>query len=166
MKYLIYADGACPRNGRRGARAQGSFAAYRLKDNEAYSNALHERLAGMLPMHHESRFDIVPAVYDGHPGQVTNNMAEAQSLCTAIVWACSNGLFDCDNEIHICMDSKLILSQFLGVYKTKEPHLMAVYRRIYDILGQQSKKLGCDAEKLVHLHWISGEVMKRSVIAH
>ncbi|MBR4608758.1 MAG: hypothetical protein IKO41_21440 [Lachnospiraceae bacterium] len=160
MKYLIYADGACPRNGRRGARTQGSFAVYILKDSEVYSNALHERLAGVPPLHHESRFDIVPA------GQVTNNMAEAQALCTAIVWACSNGLFGCDNEIHICMDSKLILSQFLGVYKTKESHLMAVYRKIYDILGQQSKKLGCNVEKLVHLHWISGEVMKASVIAH
>jgi ribonuclease HI len=163
MNYLIYADGACQGNGNSDAEAQGSFAVYRLADGPVVVNdELHERLASARPLHHDARFAVLPA---GN-GRGTNNMAEATALYTALAWACDNNLLEPGNEVHVCMDSQLILSQFMGVYRTREQHLRQVYTRTYDMLARQSAKVGCDVEKLIHLHWITGKVMKASVIAH
>lgn len=162
MDYLVYVDGLCKRNGSRDAEAGGSFAVYRLEKGEKVDNGLHDRLARRMPLYHDSEFAVVVSDQD----QATNNYAEAVSLHTAISWLISSGLLTDGNTIHICMDSQLVLNQVVGMYKTKKIHLKKIYMSIYDMLGKHGKAIGMNAEKLITFHWISGDVMKASVIAH
>lgn len=170
MDYLVYVDGLCKRNGSSDAEARGSFAVYRLEKGEkvddslhdSLHNSLHARLARRMPLYHDSEFAVVVSEQE----QATNNYAEAVSLQTAIAWLISSGLLVQGNTIHICMDSQLVLNQIVGMYKTKKIHLKKIYMSIYDMLDKHSKAIGTNAEKLIAFHWISGDVMKASVIAH
>lgn len=162
MDYLVYVDGLCKRNGSSDAEAGGSFAVYRLEKGEKVDDSLHVRLARRMPLYHNSKFAVVVSEQE----QATNNYAEAVSLQTAIAWLISGGLLVQGNTIHICMDSQLVLNQIVGMYKTKKIHLKKIYMSIYDMLDKHSKAIGTNAEKLIAFHWISGDVMKASVIAH
>lgn len=162
MDYLVYVDGLCKRNGSSDAEAGGSFAVYRLEKGEKVDDSLHVRLARRMPLYHDSEFAVVVSGQE----QATNNYAEAVSLQTAIAWLISGGLLVQGNTIHICMDSQLVLNQIVGMYKTKKIHLKKIYMSIYDMLDKHSKAIGTNAEKLIAFHWISGDVMKASVIAH
>lgn len=162
MDYLVYVDGLCKRNGSSDAEAGGSFAVYRLEKGEKVDDSLHVRLARRMPLYHDSEFAVVVSEQE----QATNNYAEAVSLQTAIAWLISGGLLVQRNTIHICMDSQLVLNQIVGMYKTKKIHLKKIYMSIYDMLDKHSKAIGTNAEKLIAFHWISGDVMKASVIAH
>lgn len=162
MDYLVYVDGLCKRNGSSDAEAGGSFAVYRLEKGEKVDDSLHVRLARRMPLYHDSEFAVVVSEQE----QATNNYAEAVSLQTAIAWLISGGLLVQGNTIHICMDSQLVLNQIVGMYKTKKIHLKKIYMSIYDMLDKHSKAIGTNAEKLITFHWISGDVMKASVIAH
>lgn len=162
MDYLVYVDGLCKRNGSSDAEAGGSFAVYRLEKGEKVDDSLHARLARRMPLYHDSEFAVVVSGQE----QATNNYAEAVSLQTAIAWLISSGLLVHGNTIHICMDSQLVLNQIVGMYKTKKIHLKKIYMSIYDMLDKHSKVIGTNAEKLIAFHWISGDVMKASVIAH
>ena len=162
MDYLVYVDGLCKRNGSSDAEAGGSFAVYRLEKSEKVDDSLHVRLARRMPLYHDSEFAVVVSEQE----QATNNYAEAVSLQTAIAWLISGGLLVQGNTIHICMDSQLVLNQIVGMYKTKKIHLKKIYMSIYDMLDKHSKAIGTNAEKLIAFHWISGDVMKASVIAH
>ncbi|MGF0009273.1 MULTISPECIES: hypothetical protein [Desulfovibrio] len=162
MDYLVYVDGLCKRNGSSDAEAGGSFAVYRLEKGEKVDDSLHVRLARRMPLYHDSEFAVVVSEQE----QATNNYAEAVSLQTAIAWLISGGLLVQGNTIHICMDSQLVLNQIVGMYKTKKIHLKKIYMSIYDMLDKHSKAIGTNAEKLIAFHWISGDVMKASVIAH
>lgn len=162
MDYLVYVDGLCKRNGSSDAEAGGSFAVYRLEKGEKVGDSLHVRLARRMPLYHDSEFAVVVSEQE----QATNNYAEAVSLQTAIAWLISGGLLVQGNTIHICMDSQLVLNQIVGMYKTKKIHLKKIYMSIYDMLDKHSKAIGTNAEKLIAFHWISGDVMKASVIAH
>ena len=152
MRCVVYCDGACRRNGKSDAEAEGSFAVYDVGRHAAITPELHERLRTEKPLHFEHRFAVVA-------DRPTNNLAEATALEAALRWCKANGLINNNNEIHICMDSQLVLSQFLGVYQTRSPALRAVYQRIYAMLGKEN-------ERAIHLHWIRGEVMKASILAH
>lgn len=162
MDYLVYVDGLCKRNGSNDAEAGGSFAVYRLEKGEKVDDSLHARLARRMPLYHDSEFAVVVSEQE----QATNNYAEAVSLQMAIAWLISGGLLVQGNTIHICMDSQLVLNQIVGMYKTKKIHLKKIYMSIYDMLDKHSKAIGTNAEKLIAFHWISGDVMKASVIAH
>ncbi len=162
MDYLVYVDGLCKRNGSSDAEAGGSFAVYRLEKGEKVDDSLHVRLARRMPLYHDSEFAVVVSEQE----QATNNYAEAVSLQTAIAWLISGGLLVQGNTIHICMDSQLVLNQIVGMYKTKKIHLKKIYMSIYDMLDKHSKAIGTNAEKLIAFHWISGDIMKASVIAH
>lgn len=162
MDYLVYVDGLCKRNGSSDAEAGGSFDVYRLEKGEKVDDSLHVRLARRMPLYHDSEFAVVVSEQE----QATNNYAEAVSLQTAIAWLISGGLLVQGNTIHICMDSQLVLNQIVGMYKTKKIHLKKIYMSIYDMLDKHSKAIGTNAEKLIAFHWISGDVMKASVIAH
>lgn len=162
MDYLVYVDGLCKRNGSSDAEAGGSFAVYRLEKGEKVDDSLHARLVRRMPLYHDSEFAVVVSEQE----QATNNYAEAVSLQTAIAWLISGGLLVQGNTIHICMDSQLVLNQIVGMYKTKKIHLKKIYMSIYDMLDKHSKAIGTNAEKLIAFHWISGDVMKASVIAH
>ena len=174
MDYLVYVDGLCKRNGSSDAEAGGSFAVYRLEKGEKVDDSLHDslhnslhdslhaRLARRMPLYRDSEFAVVVSGQE----QATNNYAEAVSLQTAIAWLISSGLLVQGNTIHICMDSQLVLNQIVGMYKTKKIHLKKIYMSIYDMLDKHSKAIGTNAEKLIAFHWISGDVMKASVIAH
>ena len=162
MDYLVYVDGLCKRNGSSDAEAGGSFAVYRLEKGEKVDDSLHVRLARRMPLYHDSEFAVVVSEQE----QATNNYAEAVSLQTAIAWLISGGLLVQGNTIHICMDSQLVLNQIVGMYKTKKIHLKKIYMSIDDMLDKHSKAIGTNAEKLIAFHWISGDVMKASVIAH
>lgn len=162
MDYLVYVDGLCRRNGSSDAEAGGSFAVYSLEKGEKVDDSLHARLARRMPLYHDSEFAVVVSEQE----QATNNYAEAVSLQTAIAWLISSGLLVQGNTIHICMDSQLVLNQIVGMYKTKKIHLKKIYMSIYDMLDKHSKAIGTNAEKLIAFHWISGDVMKASVIAH
>ena len=156
--YLLYCDGACSKNGTTEAKAEYSFAAYDMNGLE-YKKGLHNKLKECKPLKHIQRAAVVT-------DYGTNNLAEATALFSAIAWVIEMGFLTAENNIHICMDSKLILSQFLGIYGVKNKRLKDIYQNTYALLQRESKRQNIDVEKLIHLHWISGEVMKESVIGH
>lgn len=162
MQYIVYVDGFCKGNGRSDAKAGGSFAVYKLEDGDMINDALHQKLRGIPPLYHDREFSVVVMEKE----HATNNYAEATALRTAISWLISGGLLIPGNRIHICMDSQLVLNQVSGLYKTRSDHLRKIYQSIYALLGQHEKKIGMNAEKLISFHWISGDIMKASVIAH
>lgn len=158
MRYLAYADGSCVGNGRYNARMRGSFAVYSIGAGEIN----HEKLKEENPIIHVSMFTI-PALENVRP---TNNIAEACSLRNAIFWLMKNAYLKEDNEIVLCMDSELVLSQFCGVYGIKRRYLREIYAEIYKTLSDYSEKSGFNAEKCLTLKWIPGEIMKSSIIGH
>jgi len=160
MNYLVYADGACSGNGRKDAVAEGSFAVYAIGEIKNVDQALHDHLINEKPYHHEARFSVFTN------GRGTNNIAEARTLQAALIWLVKRGLFQPENHIHLCMDSQLVLSQFKGLYKVRNPQLRKVYDEIYDVLRKESLLKGFDVDGHIHLNWIPGDVMKASVIAH
>lgn len=159
MQYVIYADGSCENNGRQDASMEGSFAAFELADEDT---VVHEDLLGRVPIVHESRRRLLP--FEG--GQPTNNMAEALSLHMAVAFACTRKLLAPGNRVLLFMDSELILKQFTGLYKTKNSLLRKIYRSIYDMLARHSQGIGDNALKYLKVDWVSGDIMKRSVIGH
>lgn len=162
MEYLVYVDGFCKGNGKRDAKAGGSFAVYKLGQDDRIGAGLHARLATRMPLYHDREFIVVVPDRD----HATNNFAEAASLRTAIAWLITSGLLVHGNTIHICMDSQLVLNQVTGMYKTNKLHLRKIYMSIYDMLEKHSRSIGENAEKLISFHWISGDIMKASGIAH
>lgn len=161
MNYYIYADGGCKNNGKHGkAEPFCSFAVYRCSRTPEGAE-LHRQLKSLKPVHHASRLALHCA--DHVP---TNNQAEANALAMAIAWCVNEKLVSPVNDIHIFMDSELVLNQFLGLYRTRHRHLRDVYSGIYTMLGNHSKKHGFDAEKCFHLKWIPGETMKQTIIGH
>ena len=159
MNFLMYADGLCPNNGRYGkANSQGSFAVYSL-NHRGYSEDIHEDLRTEHPLCHEEKFQIVAT-------NPTNNIAEAKSLSTGIMWCLKTGILSKGNVLHICMDSRLVLEQFSGVSQTKNRYLLDVYKSLYQVLDHYRKDTGYDPEKSIALHWIPGTIMKESIIAH
>ena len=158
MRCLIYADGACPGNGGANAKMQGSFAAYIVGEEEID----HEALIKEKPLCHFPYLS-----FPTPPGtRSTNNFAEACTLRQALAWALKEGLFAEGNHITVCMDSELVICQFSGLYRTRNPALREVYASIYKMFKAYQDKNGVDPEKLFTLTWISGEVMKQSVIGH
>ncbi len=158
MRYLIYADGACPGNGKADARMEGSFAVYKIGAGEPD----HAALALERPKWFFPRLSFLPA-----PGQrSTNNVAEACTLRQTMLWALKEGLFTEDNHLTICMDSQLVIYQFSGLYKTKSQQIREIYQSIYRAFKEHKEQTGIDPEKLFTLEWISGETMKASVIGH
>lgn len=159
MYYLVYADGACENNGRTDACIEGSFAVYEFEEEQVID---HSSLFGKPPLYHAQRHRLVP-----FEGKVpTNNMAEALTLHMALSWACENNVLRPDNLVHIFMDSELVLRQFTGSYVTRNATLFRIYRKIYDMLADYSRKIGDNVEKFIRLDWVSGEIMKKSVIGH
>ena len=162
MQYLVYVDGFCKGNGRSDAVAGGSFAVYKLDGGDTVNSTIHEKLCGVTPLYHDKEFAVVVADKE----HATNNYAEATALRTAIVWLITGGVLIPGNKIHICMDSQLVLNQIAGLYKTRSSHLRKIYQSIYAMLEKHGESIGMNAEKLISFHWISGDIMKASVIAH
>ena len=155
--YVLSVDGGCPKNGTHEADTMfGSFAIYKFKKPCIVNSDLHKLLQRREPMFFVSRALLVSTKRN------TNNLAEARTLQFVITWLYSRKLFKPDNKFHIVMDSKLVLSQFVGVTQVKNVHLKKIYMTIYNLLGS----LDYDVDSTINLHWISGDLMKQSVIGH
>ena len=92
---------------------------------------------------HEKLCGVTPLYHDKEFAVVvadkehaTNNYAEATALRTAIAWLITGGVLIPGNKIH------------------------------YAMLEKHGESIGMNAEKLISFHWISGDIMKASVIAH
>ena len=163
MNYLVYCDGACSNNGNAlDAVASGSFAAYMLGESAKYSDDIHEKLMHEKPIIHKSRFSISLL----GEGPATNNVAEATTLGVAISWLIENNLLVQENTVHVCMDSQLILTQMIGMAKVRNTRLRMIYQGIYANLARASEKVGYNVEPVIHFHWISGDLMKQTIIGH
>jgi ribonuclease HI len=71
-------------------------------------------------------------------GITTNNVAEYNSLIAALKVAGKHTA----KEVHIIMDSELVIRQMNGTYKVKKPHLLGLHRK--------AKELEKDFEKVVY----------------
>ena len=151
MQYLIYADGSY-----HDRVTDGSFAVYLISNSECV-DLLHNVLKNEQPLHIARRIR-----FNGR----TNNFAEASILQSAIIWCCNNNVFEQDIKVHICMDSQLVLSQFIGLSRTNCKHLRSIYSNIYSLLRNKCDKLKKELDELVHFHWITGKTMKESIIGH
>lgn len=56
-------------------------------------------------------------------GIATNNVAEYKAVIKALLWLLENKEIIKNREIHIFLDSKLIFSQILGIFKIKQAKL-------------------------------------------
>lgn len=63
-------------------------------------------------------------------GETTNNVAEYTALIEALKLAKSLG----GTDLHISMDSELIVKQMLGEYKIKQPHLLELAVKVKKLL--------------------------------
>ena len=155
MQYLIYADGSY-----HDKIADGSFAVYLISDDECI-DLLHSTLKNEQPLHISRR---IRFAHDSK--KTTNNFAEASILQAVIIWCCSNNVFEQDIVVHICMDSQLVLGQFVGLSKTNSKKLKNIYCSIYNLLATKSSQLNKKLDQLLKFHWVSGKVMKASIIGH
>ena len=162
-KLLMYSDGACTFNGRKGAAASGSFAAYLVPCGTIWgwhgpeSEEKHLRLKEEgRPLVHMEKMTVVAGAHE----RPTNNLAEAKTLESALIWA-RNYVRDHHDDVtsvEVCMDSRTIEYQLKGVYRTNAEHLKRIHARILDIIDE--------IEVPVHLVWIPGTLMKQTIIAH
>lgn len=57
-------------------------------------------------------------------GEATNNVAEYKAVIAGLEWIASNkDLFSTIEEIRVCVDSQLLYSQVVGIYKVKNNNL-------------------------------------------
>lgn len=160
MRYIAYCDGAF--SAKSGA-GEGSFAVYTLAPDEEFDvDGVHARLEERQPIYHAARFSVCS------PGCVsmTNNIAEARTLQTAICWLLENGALSRDNRVHLFMDSRCVICQFTGMYQVRKGYLLTIYREIHAMLSDHAKRNNLYMPDILRLHWISGELMKRTVISH
>jgi ribonuclease HI len=70
-------------------------------------------------------------------GHGTNNTAEYHGLLGAIELAAS---FRAD-KLLVYSDSELLVKQMRGEYRIKKPHLKALYKQVFQVLGNSSIRL-------------------------
>jgi ribonuclease HI len=73
--------------------------------------------------------------HGGYLGTATNNTAEYKALIHALTQAKRLGA----DELHINMDSELIVKQMLGQYKIKEPTLQVLAQEVIALLKSFSQ---------------------------
>ena len=65
-------------------------------------------------------------------GHATNNIAEYSAVLAAMTWLLENkDLFEKETEIQFFMDSNLLYSQLVGLYKIKNLVLLEFIRKIH-----------------------------------
>lgn len=146
MHYCCLVDGACSNNGRFDAYAEGSYAIY-TSDEALHPSALNER----TPLVHNSRFSIP---LSGR--RSTNNAAEAMSLLNLVMELNRLNAFQPENVVTIYTDSELTINHFYGIYRLRDQTLKQIHSSIKREL----------AGNTVVLDWISGDVMKETIIGH
>lgn len=65
-------------------------------------------------------------------GIATNNVAEYNGLLAGLKAAFER---DADAEVHVRMDSKLVVEQLSGRWKVKHPAMQTLYREAQEIIG-------------------------------
>lgn len=65
-------------------------------------------------------------------GETTNNVAEYSALIEALKFSKSLG----GTDLHISMDSELIVKQMSGEYKIKQPHLQELATNVRGLLAE------------------------------
>lgn len=158
--YYCYVDGGCTDNGKYNARAMGSYAVYRM----GYGvEVTHEMLKRQTPFLLEHRFTLP---FSGQ--RATNNMAEATSLYMLLMELNRNKILRNNNEIIIYMDSQLTINHFYGINKITKDYLIDIHAKIKGFLDKAlATSIVENGEKFtLSLHWISGVLMKETVIQH
>src|SRR3989344_9325959 len=66
----------------------------------------------------------------GAIGVATNNIAEYTALIEALTWLKD---YHQGQDLNFYLDSKLVVSQLLGLYKVKSPHIGALVLRVKEL---------------------------------
>jgi ribonuclease HI len=172
-KFAAYVDGGCPNNGKKAKTMYGSYVVYDITDMETHPSdpEIHSELLNAAPVFENLKFDLMARMYgDNHAGyavkKVTNNTAEAMSLLLLLTDLNAKQMLVPNTEIHIFMDSDLIMHQVTGIYKIKQQHLKNIHNNIRKILQQAHTRYGERVSELINFIKISGDTMKASRIAH
>jgi ribonuclease HI len=68
-------------------------------------------------------------------GVTTNNQAEYQALVLALQYLQDNlSIFPEVSELHVFMDSELIINQLNGKYKIKHPDIIPLARQVFGVI--------------------------------
>jgi ribonuclease HI len=118
--YKIYADGAAGRK-----HARWGFVVYH--DGELF----FQHMGSVLQ----------------NPSTVTNNTTEYCALCFALTWILSH--CEQDDEIDVCLDSKLVIEQVEERWKVNSDHL-----RPFHVLAKDSLMYCQRKTKRIDLVWI------------
>ena len=148
--WYCYADGACSSNGKLDAKASGSYAIYKCGGSEEVG---HEALMTQTPYLFNSKFDL--PFTNKRP---TNNAAEVTSLLMLLQELNRLGAMCKGNKITVYMDSEITINHFYGIYRCKNGLLKAMHENISKVMAK------CEAE--FALMWVSGELMKQTIIGH
>lgn len=159
-KLLMYSDGACTFNGRKQAKATGSYAAYLVPSRSTWSWRVPENDEKHLYLARVGKPLVIRRRIALVCQRPTNNLAEAKTLDSALVWARNYVRSHSDDitSVEVCMDSRTIEYQLKGVYRTKAEHLRRVHAHILDTIDEIAVP--------VRLVWIPGALMKQTIIAH
>lgn len=68
-------------------------------------------------------------------GKMTNNQAEYIGAMLGLLAAQNMGT----KEVHLIMDSELVIRQLQGIYKVKDPELKILHKKVKDILATFQK---------------------------
>jgi ribonuclease HI len=75
-------------------------------------------------------------------GIATNNVAEYQAVIAALDWVIENKQnFSKNAKINFCLDSKLVCSQIIGIFKVKNADLRALLFEVRDREAQISLQI-------------------------
>ncbi|MEK6856783.1 MAG: ribonuclease HI family protein [Nanoarchaeota archaeon] len=73
--------------------------------------------------------------YNERIGNATNNVAEYKALLKALQLAVKHTR----KEVHVFMDSELVINQMNGIYKVKSPELFELFQQVKDYEGEFTK---------------------------
>jgi ribonuclease HI len=173
-QYCAYVDGGCPSNGKNANMMFGSFIIYDLKDCSLNINDQNFHAALTFeqePIIKKLRFNLtvsqcIPKEVEYAAKKITNNTAETLSFLCLLIELKNNLILHKDNFVTVFMDSELVIKQVTGLYGVKQPHLKRIHQYISKLISEIKMQFKCDITDLMHLQWISGEVMKQTVIGH
>ena len=111
-KYVVYCDGACKGNGK--SKSIGGAGAVVMRNDRTVMCELRKKLN-----------------FKG----VTNNIAEYESLLLALMECKTKGI----DNVHIYMDSKLVVEQIRGNWKVKKNHLKIYHQKIKKLIPSFEK---------------------------
>lgn len=158
-KFIALVDGFCQDNGSFWAVAGGSYAVFKVPDDQLCP-PLHTLTD---PIISNLRFTL----HNVHGERVTtNNVAEAQAMLMLFQELLNSNIINPTTFTTIFSDSILTINQTKGLYKINDVKLKRIHSNIAELFKNYKIKHNESIWNSMQLKHISGNLMKQTIIDH